>query len=313
MIKKAHSWFKLRKVLEDCGISISKPLFHGTTLSKLTHIYTEGLKSNSLENNAICFSRSLDYYANNNLSLGWTWNKKSAILIFEERDLMSRFKSRPFNWYYLAQPDTVKEEYSFGINKSLFEFEERVYPRELTIPPKYIKAIIFGEYQQGYENAILYLNTDYFPMDKIKDTSSKEILYYLNSSHEVEGLLQELIHTDIDFVIKVLNHSKFRYLTPNMLQETLHSLSESSALYLLSRLKGVIPTSVLISSIRRGSVSLVEYLLDALDIYHMDAEHLSIALSVGNKKIITLMLSKGYNRFVKQLSESERIELQKYV
>lgn len=149
MLKISHSWFRLKKELHKLGIEISKPLFHGCDRRIGFKIIQTGLQSgkdlgDATETKSICFSRSLDFYTTSNKALSWVWDKRGMILVYDEREIGSRLRSRPYNFHYESATDFGKKMYQH--TKKEHEFEERYSSSfcntEITIPTKYIKAII---------------------------------------------------------------------------------------------------------------------------------------------------------------------------
>lgn len=165
MNKVAHNWFKLKKLLSEQGVDIQKPLFHACEISSALGIVSGGFKSkaghgDANKKNAICFSRSLDFYNTKNFALDYIWEKQDAIFILEEHDVKARLKSKAYNWHYEAAPDFKKKLYTFN-NKKLHEFEERITTGEFcstetNIPPKYIKAIIVNSYLKYFKSIEKY-------------------------------------------------------------------------------------------------------------------------------------------------------------
>lgn len=135
MFKNAS--YQLVNILRNLGIQ--KPLYHGTHFYNIRKILSQGFDASAGHGDAygeaVCFSRSFDYYAKNP-ALKWSWNKQDIIFVLDEREVQSRFKTSPYNWHYHKLDNKDK----FKHNKRLHEFETRVYATK--IPAKYIKAII---------------------------------------------------------------------------------------------------------------------------------------------------------------------------
>lgn len=139
------NWFVLKKELAKNNIFIQKPLFHATRYAQAKLILEQGLRakatsaSEASESNAVCFSRSLDYYYDH-VGIEFGWEFTDVIFIFDEKEIKHRLKLKPYNFYY----EELSEENIFEKGKTLFEYEERAFctTGETVVPAKYIKAAI---------------------------------------------------------------------------------------------------------------------------------------------------------------------------
>lgn len=208
MYKVSHSWFRLKKVLLANDIDIQKPLFHACEANLVQSILDQGLRSraghgDAYDKNAICFSRSLDFYTSENKALSWTWDKDGAILIFDERDLKTRLRSQPYNFHYESLEEHSKYKYKFR-KKEDHEFEERYSvgdfctSGETSIPAKYIKAIVLKKDLKLKTNTLLLdktynlLNSLDYDLAHNKFDISKKYIFKLPQHRNI--LLENIDH-----------------------------------------------------------------------------------------------------------------------
>lgn len=160
-----HNWFKVKAELAANGINISKPLFHASKIQHFNSIITEGLKS---KNQTLCFSRSLDLYTPGNASLNLSWADPDFILIFNEQDIRYRLKLDPYNYFFSICVN--KGDFEFGLNKGSHEFEERI-SGNISIPAKYIKAIISNDFLDTDIPVIRFNKNKYYMLNNGTDLS----------------------------------------------------------------------------------------------------------------------------------------------
>lgn len=281
MNKVAHNWFKLKKLLSEQGVDTQKPLFHACESNLVRNILSTGLRSkaghgDANEQNAICFSRSLDFYNKENPALRWVWDKTGAIFIFDEREISARLKKAPYNFHFNVRKN--KETYSFGDSKNMHEFEERVSVGdfctrgETSIPAKYIKAVISTKPIKNIDiPAFLYLNNEYevYVPEKTED-------YYVGKGQDstkksVEDFLIAIENEDNNIVKKMLPS-----MSDTDLQLGLLASVETNNLFTLELLlsKGVVYREALAKSLKTSTYfsskllpTHMEFAEDVLDEY----------------------------------------------
>lgn len=152
-MRKISNYMKVKLLLSSLGVDISKPLFHSTSLNNFKSIAKGGLRAraggpgnDAYDDNAVCFSRNLDFLLNVNF-----FGSGQVILVYDYKELRTKFKSYPIDYY----SGTTKSDLTGKHDP--YEFEERFSNtpytmeksegdefciRETVIPPKYLKAII---------------------------------------------------------------------------------------------------------------------------------------------------------------------------
>lgn len=198
MHKKSHL-INLRKKLLENDIHVQDWLFHSTDQEVGIHILKEGLRSRHGEirsdnaaQNAICFSRS---FSNS--------FKQDLVFIFDGRDLSARLKHSAFDYF----------QNSNEIAKDSFEYEERFYSetpvegfcvKELVIPQKYIKAVVFKD---AVNVSPLFMSLCQDKGIKVFNASGSNYVYTdARGGADISDIVSDIVSTSFDEISMSLDY-----------------------------------------------------------------------------------------------------------